>query len=65
VTPAELLQTLPGKATHVLLHELWHCKQLQENRHLVLSVEDAEAEADEFAAANAGLWPDVVTLTDD
>jgi len=65
VTPGALLKTLSAKATHILLHELWHCKQLEEKRHLELTVEEAEAEAEAFASANEHLWPDLVTLKDE
>ena len=65
VTAEALLETCAAHARHVLLHELWHCKQLAENRDLVLTRSDAEAEAAELAAANDHRWPDVVTFVDE
>jgi hypothetical protein len=65
VTPEALLKTFSTKATHVLLHELWHCKQLEEKQYEELTVEQAEVEAASFATSNEHLWPSLVTLKDE
>jgi hypothetical protein len=63
VTPAALLGTCADKARHVLLHELYHCKQYGEGDPEG-DREQAEAEAAAFAAENEHRWADLVKLVD-
>jgi hypothetical protein len=64
VTAQALLSEYSRKASHVLLHELYHAKQFADEKHHVLTTVQIEAEATEFTSANEGLWDDLVELTD-
>lgn len=61
-TPESLLNEYAKKASHVLLHELYHCKQFADGTHLALHTEEIEKDAAQFAVANEGRWDDLVLL---
>ena len=65
VTPAALLAMCADRARHVLLHELYHCKQYEEDRDPENNREQAEAEAAAWAFANEHRWTDLVKLVDE
>lgn len=59
-----LLSVVAQKASYVLLHELYHWKQISKGEHNVLSREEIERDTQQFSDANESQWRDLMIVTE-